>query len=119
MDASSWRRVKETVQAALARPPAERAAFIVHSCGDHSELRVEVDSLLAAIDQAGSFIERPAVHSSQVPAIMADGWGLDDRRRALEPGHSLGAYTILEFVGAGGMGEVYRARDSKIGRAHV
>ena len=116
MDAFSWRRVKEIVQAALARPPAERAAFILQSCGDDSELRAEVDSLLAAIDQAGSFIERPALHSSQFPADPGRRLGPDDSRRALEPGHSLGAYTILEFVGAGGMGEVYRARDSTLNR---
>src|SRR5688500_15211148 len=94
MAASSWRRVKETVQAALARPPADRAAFILHSCGDDCALRAEVESLLAAIDQAGSFIDRPALHSSQVATVLADGWRPDDGHRALEPGRPLGAYTI-------------------------
>ena len=116
MAASSWRRVKETVQAALARPPAERAAFILHSCGDDAALRAEVESLLAAIDQAGSFIDRPALHSSQIATILADGCRPGAGRRALEPGRPLGAYTILEFVGAGGMGEVYRAHDSTLNR---
>ena len=53
----SWNRVKEVLEAALDRLPAERAEFVVHACGDDPGLREEVQSLLAAIGQAGTFIE--------------------------------------------------------------
>jgi serine/threonine protein kinase len=84
-------------------------------CGDDVALRAEVDSLHAAIEQASQFIERPAFGSLPTSAMPA-GWIPDLGCRALEPGRSLGAYTILEFVGAGGMGEVYRARDTNLNR---
>lgn len=105
MDPSTWPLVKNIVHAALAHPPAERDALIRQRCSDDAVLLAEVDSLLAAIDQAGSFIEEPALHSS-----------LGLNMRALVPGSSFGSYTILEFVGAGGMGEVYRARDATLNR---
>ena len=116
MDTPSWHRVKEIIEAALARPAAERAAFVLRVCGDDTSLRTEVESLLAAIDQAGNFIEQPALQSLSLSAAFPAGWIPDLGRRALEPGNSVGPYTILEFVGAGGMGEVYRAHDSNLNR---
>jgi serine/threonine-protein kinase len=106
-DTPSWPRIKEIVEAALACEPSTRAAFILHRCGNDPSLRGEVESMLEAIDQAGNFIEQPAI-----PA----GWIPDLGRRALQPGDALGNYTVLEFVGAGGMGEVYRARDTNLNR---
>jgi serine/threonine protein kinase/Tol biopolymer transport system component len=105
MDPSRWPLVKDTVHAVLAHPRVERDAQVRQRCGDDAALRAEVESLLAAIEQAGSFIEQPALHSS-----------LALNMRALEPGSSLGSYTVLEFVGAGGMAEVYRARDATLNR---
>jgi Tol biopolymer transport system component len=105
MDPSSWPLVKDIVHAALAHPEAARDAVIRQRCGDDAALAAEVGSLLAAIERAGSFIEQPALHSS-----------LALNTPALEPGSALGSYTILEFVGAGGMGEVYRARDATLNR---
>ena len=116
MDTPSWHRVKEIIEAALARPAAERAAFVLRMCGDDTSLRAEVESLLAAIDQAGNFIEQPALQSMSLSAAFPAGWIPDLGRRALEPGNSVGPYTIREFVGAGGMGEVYRAHDSNLNR---
>jgi hypothetical protein len=116
MDACSWHRIKEVAQAALERVPAERAAFVLETCGDDRALQSEVESLLAAIEQAGSFIERPALQSLSPSAALAISQMRGIQRRALEPGNSLGPYTILEFVGTGGMGEVYRARDTKLNR---
>jgi len=57
----NWQRVKEIFDAALERPVAERAAFIVNACGDDGGLRDDVESLLSAHAQAGSFLSQPAL----------------------------------------------------------
>jgi serine/threonine protein kinase/Tol biopolymer transport system component len=71
---------------------------------------------MEAIDRAGRFIETPALPSLRLSSAFPAGWIPDLGRRALEPGGSLGPYTIREFVGAGGMGEVYRAHDTNLNR---
>src|SRR4029434_1388219 len=116
MDAHSWHRVKEIVGALLARPPAERVASIQQMCGDDTSLRAEVESLFAAIEEAGNFIEQPARPSLPLSAAFPAGWIPDLGQRALETRNFLGPYTIVELVGAGDMGEVYRARDANLNR---
>jgi serine/threonine-protein kinase len=100
--ADDWDRVKRVFQSALERSPETRPAFLDGACGDDRSLRVEVESLLRAHEEAGSFADRPALE--------------DVIGRPLHRGDRLGPYDILELVGAGGMGDVYRACDSKLGR---
>ena len=95
-----WGRVKALVGQALSMPDVERARFLDDACHGDAALRREVDELLAA-DQTDSFLERPPV---------ADG------AMMLQPGARLGPYAVIAKIGAGGMGEVYRARDTTLDR---
>src|SRR5688572_7921097 len=112
----SWSRVKEVIEAALDRPPDERAEFVFRTCGDDGALRAEVQSLLASIEQAGPFIDRPALQSLAPSAGGVANAMSALARRSLDPGDAFGPYEVLEFLGAGGMGEVYQVRDVTLNR---
>jgi hypothetical protein len=109
MDTPRWNRVKEVFQAALELAPQERAVFLRQTCGDDAPLQLEVESLLVAHERAGSFVDRP-IDSEEAARRL----GIGDH--ALQSGDLLGSFEIMEFLAAGGMGEVYRARDTRLGR---
>jgi serine/threonine protein kinase len=100
MTAERWRRVEEIYHAALDRAEAVRSAFLDGACGQDSELRRDVESLLANAAQAESFLESCSPQSTVTIVLN----------------QQIGPYRILGPLGAGGMGEVYRAHDSKLGR---
>jgi VWFA-related protein len=110
----TWSRVQEVLQAALDEPAETRGQFVREMCRDDEILFAEVQSLLVAHDRAGDFAERPAL------CRLADGpTATDDlatHHPLLSPGDRLGPYEIRSFIGAGGMGEVYRAIDIRLDR---
>ena len=107
-DPERRRRVEELCDAALDRDHRDRAAFVAAACGPDEALRAEVEALLAHAQTAEGFLE---VSMGEVAAHLLAG-----EHGASLVGRQIGSYEILSLLGKGGMGEVYRARDTKLGR---
>ena len=99
-------QIERICQGALERDGSARAAFLAEACGGDAGLRREVESLLAQEPEAAGFMSTPAAALANGP--IGDGASFIGRR--------LGPYVIKARLGAGGMGEVYRAHDTKLGR---
>jgi len=105
LPSADWPRLKDLFAAARALPEDQRQAYLAEACVGNEALRQEVESLLASDERAKSFLESPAVVRG------------DDTRvtRSLE-GQRIGPYQLASRIGAGGMGEVYQARDTMLNR---
>ncbi|HEY0370106.1 MAG TPA: protein kinase [Chthoniobacterales bacterium] len=108
MEGTRSETVADLVEAALELEPVERVNFLDRECGDDTQLRGEVESLLKFQPQARRFIETPAYE------VAADT--LAEEVGELKRGDTLGDYVIESLLGEGGMGEVYLARDTELGR---
>jgi len=103
-----WERVKSLFDAALEESPVERKQFLADNCEDE-DIRAEVLSLLHNHESAGSFLPSRPEPDPSLPTGRRPS-------RALSVGARLGPYEITAFLDAGGMGEVYRARDTRLDR---
>ncbi len=107
MTPERWRRVNELFHSALGRDVAGRAAFLAEACAGDEALRGEVETLLAAHEKDGSFIDSPAYADTEL---------LPDQQGPLVAGQRLGPYKVMSHIGSGGMGDVYLAEDTRLGR---
>ena len=103
-----WSQVKEIFDAVLQRKPEERSDFLDGACSGNEAVRREVESLLSSFGRADGFMEKPAIDGgTEAETVKID---------ALTAGQVLGHYEIIRQIGAGGMGEVYLARDASLDR---
>ena len=106
MNPDRWRQVADLFEAVHDCDPAARAAFLTETCRGDPDLRREVESLLAQE-------HTPLVVDHEMPTVAA---AVLEGTSRLNPGAVLGPYRVEALIGAGGMGEVYRARDTKLNR---
>ena len=104
MTPERWQQIKDVFNSALKYEPGQRASFLSETCHNDTALQHEVESLLAAHEKDGSFIDSPAYKDAA--EIFAE----------LKPGEVVGSYEITSFIGRGGMGEVYLAHDKRLRR---
>ncbi|HEV2707279.1 MAG TPA: protein kinase [Pyrinomonadaceae bacterium] len=108
MTPERYQRIKELFHSALERPADERPAFLAEACGGDTALQTKVEALIAANEQSGDFMDAPAY---ELAAEM-----LAEKPSGSLEGQRLGHYQIMALLGSGGMGDVYLARDARLGR---
>src|ERR1051326_4296370 len=104
MDFERWKQVDNLLQSVLERQPEERDAFLQEACASDKTLEREVRSLLALERQAGSFLQTPVME------------GVPTQTSGSLAGETLSHYRVIERLGDGGMGTVWKASDTRLNR---
>ena len=107
-DVDRFRHLEDIWDAAMKRPPADRAAFLREACGDDDAIRLELEATLVNVSRAEVFLEQP------LAALAAQA--MEPSTDTVLTGLRLNTLVIGKMIGAGGMGQVYRARDTELNR---
>ena len=105
MPATRWRQIESLYHSACEQAPEDRCSYLDRVCASDDALRREVESLIESDEPAQAFLE------SDHP-----GGSGETAEPSVPPGEQIGPYLVLEFLRAGGMGEVYKARDIRLDR---
>ncbi len=114
-DLSRWPNADDILDRALERPAAERRAFVREAAAGDADLLAALEAVLFEADTDDGFLVPGGAIAGAAAADLADAQAAD-RAPRLEPGTAFGVYLVEGALGAGGMGEVYRARDTRLGR---
>ena len=106
MTPERWQQIKAVLEEALERDPLERESYLDEVCAGDSALRAEVEALIESHTRSGDFIESPAYE------VLAGSLAQTE----LVPGTGIGPHEIIRRLGAGGMGDIYLAEDTRLGR---
>src|SRR5262249_62330744 len=112
MDAKLWGQIKEIYDRALDLSHDEREGFLEEACGDDDDLRREVESLLAAHDEAGTFLQAPAVEVAAREIVTEEVTSPAPQLI----GRAMANYKIVSLLGRGGLGAGYLAEDKLLQR---
>jgi serine/threonine protein kinase/WD40 repeat protein len=108
MTPERYKRVIDLFEAASKRKPESRPEFLVHACAGDQDLRREVEAMLVADRETGGFLDRPADDLAAAAVLAREARSLIGQR--------ISHYEVISRLGAGGMGEVYRAKDIRLNR---